>query len=127
MALEKIGYQNFAPEKWQAPVNKRVNTPEQLQALRLARDLQDETHKKIYLSLCKRYQPGLIAEAQRFISDAQAENRAKLFMWKIRQLNSAWRADGKEPLRTDVAPAKRRRRKITPAQLFEAETLAETN
>lgn len=123
MALEKIGYQNFAPEKWQAPVNKRVNTPEQLQALRLAQDLQDEAHKEIYLSLCKRYQPGLIEEARRFISDAQAENRAKLFMWKIRQLNAAWRESGREPLRTNVAPAKRRRRKITPAPLFEAEVL----
>lgn len=123
MALEKISYQNFAPEKWHAEANKRISTPEQLQALRLARELQDEAHKAIYLSLCKRYQPGIIEEARSFVSDAKAQNRAKLFMWKLRQLNQQWREKGKEPRRPNMAPAKRRRAKVVPAALFEMTAL----
>lgn len=122
MALEKISsvdMTRFAA----AEVNKRVSTKEQLRALQIARELSDEKSKEIYLSLCKRFQEGVIEEALRFVIDSQAQSKAKLFMWKVKQLRQEWQAVGKNPLK-EVVARPRRRKKIKPAALFDNTDLA---
>lgn len=117
MALEKISsvdMTRFAA----AEVNKRVSTKEQLRALQIARELGDEKSKEIYLSLCKRFQEGVIEEALRFVIDSQAQSKAKLFMWKVKQLRQEWQVVGKNPLK-EVVTRPRRRKKIKPAALFD--------
>ncbi len=117
MALEKINPSLIEKYK-QQEVNRHINTPEQLRALQLATALDDQKNKTIYLSLCKKLQPGLIEEAFSFVIDSQAESKAKLFMWKIKQLRLSWKQAGKNPDR-EVKMKKRRPKKIIPANLFD--------
>lgn len=122
MALEKISSADlgrFATVE----VNKRISTKEQLRGLQIARELNDEKNKEIYLSLCKRFQEGIIEEALRFVIDSKAESRAKLFMWKVKQLRQEWQTLGKNPLK-EVTTKPRRHKKIKPAALFDNADLA---
>lgn len=121
MAFEKLSVGDLSARLAKAPeVNKRVSTKEQLRALQIARELGDEKHKEIYLSLCKRYQEGLIEEALRFVVDSQANSKAKLFMWKVKELRREWEAAGKKATR-EVVMKPRKRKKIMPTNLFEGD------
>ncbi len=123
MALERLGASALAGEISarfaQVEVNKRVSTKEQLRALQIARELGDEKNKTIYLSLCKRFNEGLIEEALRFVIDSKAQSRAKLFMWKVKQLRQEWLEAGKKPMREVVTKKPRRRKAKTPVSLFD--------
>lgn len=55
-------------------------------AYRLAVELNDLKHKGIYMRLAKREKRGLLEQARRFVSDSNAKSKAKLFMWKLKQL-----------------------------------------
>jgi hypothetical protein len=100
MALEKIGGASFNVERFsRMDVNRYVSTPEQLLALKLAKQLGDEKHKALYLRLCKYVQTRLIEEALSFVSDAQARDKGKLFLWKVKQLRQEWQEAGRDPRR----------------------------
>ena len=99
MALEKLGAHLDTSRYLKREVNRYVSTPEQLLALRLCRELNDEAHKTLYLHLCKHTRPELIEAALRFVSDANAHSKGKLFSWKIKQLRAQWRKEGKNPNR----------------------------
>lgn len=56
---------------------------------RLACELDDEKHKSLYIKMAKTLPRHLLEEAHRFVSDAQsAKSKAKLFMWKLKQLRA---------------------------------------
>lgn len=54
---------------------------------RLAVQLDDLKHKALYMRLAKRENRVLLERALSFVADAQsARSKAKLFMWKLKQL-----------------------------------------
>ncbi len=124
MALEKLGASidvgRYVKEQNGVLVgaqekNRYVSTPEQLRALQLCQALEDPGHKIYYLSLCKRLRPEIIDAADSFVRDAHARSRAKLFMWKIKQLTRDYQQKGLDPHRADATPTKKRKKPKTPS------------
>ena len=64
-------------------------------AYRLAVTLQDLEHKSLYMRLAKKYDRGMLERALTFVSDSQARSKAKLFMWKLKELKQAAEAKQK--------------------------------
>lgn len=56
---------------------------------RLALELNDLEHKSLYIKLAKETPRKLLEEARAFVKEAyEVKNKAKLFMWKLKQLRS---------------------------------------
>ena len=53
---------------------------------RMAIELEDTKRVSLYMRLAKRESRGMLEKALSFISDANARNKAALFMWKLKQL-----------------------------------------
>ncbi len=54
---------------------------------RLAVTLEDMAHKSLYMRLAKTVDRRILEQALSFVSDAQsAKSKARLFMWKVQQL-----------------------------------------
>lgn len=54
----------------------------------LAEQLGDMPHKALYIKMAKVESRQLLAEALSFVLDANARSKAKLFMWKVKELTS---------------------------------------
>lgn len=54
--------------------------------LRLAHELNDLSHKSLYIKLAKEEKRGVLERALSFVKDSQAKSKARLFMWKLKQL-----------------------------------------
>ncbi len=52
----------------------------------LTEQLGDMTHKSLYIRMAKEVPRQILAEALSFVLDAQAKSKARLFMWKVKQL-----------------------------------------
>lgn len=63
---------------------------------RLAVELGDLPHKSLYIKMAKQLERGILEKALSFVSDSQADSKAKLFMWKVKQL----RETAKQPSKT---------------------------
>lgn len=63
--------------------------------LRLAHKLNDLEHKGLYIKMAKEQSRSILEQALRFVIDSQARSKAKLFMWKVKQLKE--KEDEKEP------------------------------
>lgn len=64
---------------------------------RLAVDLHDMKHKSLYMKMAKTENRAWLEQALSFVIDApNVKSRAKLFMWKLRQLKSQKTAQLKE-------------------------------
>lgn len=55
-------------------------------AYRLACELDDLPHKSLYMRLAKNTNRSILEAARTFVLDANAKSKAKLFMWKIKEL-----------------------------------------
>lgn len=55
---------------------------------RLAVELDDLKHKSLYMKLAKEETRALLDKALSFVADSQADSKAKLFMWKVKQLRA---------------------------------------
>lgn len=53
---------------------------------RLAVALDDMAHKSLYIKMAKQENRGLLERALAFVADSQAKSKAKLFMWKLKEL-----------------------------------------
>jgi hypothetical protein len=54
---------------------------------RLAVELDDMKHKSLYIKMAKEVDRGILERARSFIADAaQAKSKARLFMWKVKEL-----------------------------------------
>lgn len=54
---------------------------------RLAAELGDLRHKSLYIKLAKEVDRAVLEQARRFVIDADnAKSKARLFMWKVKQL-----------------------------------------
>lgn len=65
---------------------RRISREFQDYAYRLAVALDDVAHTPIYMRMAKNTPRELIEKAKAFVIDANARNKAKLFMWKVKQL-----------------------------------------
>lgn len=52
----------------------------------LAEVLADKRHTSLYIKLAKTMSRGTLERALSFVIDSTADNKAKLFMWKLQQL-----------------------------------------
>ncbi len=56
---------------------------------RLACELNDLPHKSLYIKMAKQVERGILEAALSFVTDAQtAKSRARLFMWKVKELQT---------------------------------------
>ncbi len=53
---------------------------------RLAVKLNDMEHKGLYIKMAKEEKRSVLERALRFVIDSKARSKAKLFMWKVKQL-----------------------------------------
>lgn len=68
---------------------RRISQEWQDYAYRMALELDDKGHTSLYMRLCKNTQRGILEEALTFVRDSQAKSKARLFMWKVKQLKEA--------------------------------------
>lgn len=66
--------------------DKYISREFQSYGVYLAQRLNDEKHKSMYIRFAKKYPRAVLDVALRFVIDANARNRAALFMWKLKQL-----------------------------------------
>ena len=73
-----------------AKPNKFVTREYQDYGYRLAADLGDLKHKSLHIKLAKEVPRGLLEQACSFVIDADnAKSKARLFMWKLKQLRES--------------------------------------
>ncbi len=53
---------------------------------RLAVDLDDLKHKALYIKMAKETKRVILEQARSFVIDSNARSKARLFMWKVKQL-----------------------------------------
>jgi hypothetical protein len=53
---------------------------------RLAMELGDPKHKSLYIKMAKNTNRAILEKALSFVSDSNARSKARLFMWKVKQL-----------------------------------------
>jgi hypothetical protein len=77
------------------PINKYVSREYQDYGYRLAMDLDDESHKSLYIRMAKTIDRGILEQARTFVIDSNAFSRAKLFMWKVKQIKDQKKSKSK--------------------------------
>jgi hypothetical protein len=74
-------------DKYEVKEDKGYITKEfQDYGLRLAVKLNDKKHKGLYIKMAKEVDRSILERALRFVVDSAARSKAKLFMWKVKQL-----------------------------------------
>ncbi len=68
--------------------DKYVSREFQTFGIYLSEKLQDTRRKGLYMKLAKTVPRAILEEALRFVVDANARNRAALFMWKLKELKA---------------------------------------
>lgn len=66
--------------------DKYISREFQSFGVHLAQKLQDERRKSLYIKMAKTIHRPVLEEALRFVIDANARNKAALFMWKLKEL-----------------------------------------
>lgn len=61
-------------------------------AYRLAVALNDLDHKSLYMRMAKTVDRSILEQARSFVLDANARNKARLFMWKVHELKEQQKA-----------------------------------
>ena len=64
---------------------------------RLAVELNDLKHKSLYIKMAKEVSRGILERARSFVIDSNARNKARLFMWKVKQLKLEKAKKDKKP------------------------------
>lgn len=76
-------------QKFVKDEDKYISREFQKYAYELAKELNDLTHKSLYMRLAKNTPRGLLDTARNFVKDASSvKSRARLFMWKLSQLKN---------------------------------------
>lgn len=72
--------------------DKYLSREFQKYGLYLAEKLEDMTHKALYIKMAKTMDRKILDAALSFVLDAKAKSKAKLFMWKVHELQKARRS-----------------------------------
>ncbi len=68
---------------------KNISTEFQMYGVYLAESLQDTKHYSLYMKLAKEMDRKILEEALNFTKGYYgAKNKAKVFMWRLKQLNT---------------------------------------
>lgn len=68
---------------------KNISTEFQMYGVYLAESLQDTKHYSLYMKLAKEMDRQILEEALNFTKGYYgAKNKAKVFMWRLKQLNT---------------------------------------
>ncbi|MEI6533411.1 MAG: hypothetical protein WCO06_06260 [Candidatus Roizmanbacteria bacterium] len=70
----------------------------------LAEKLEDSKHKSLYIKLAKTLPRPVLEKALQFVSDAKANNKGALFMWKLRELGIVGKRPEKKPAKKSITP-----------------------
>ncbi len=74
-------------DQYQVKEDKGYVTREfQNYGLYLANKLDDQPHKGLYIKMAKEVSRGILEAALRFVIDSNADSKARLFMWKVKQI-----------------------------------------
>ncbi len=65
---------------------KRISREFQDYAYRLAVALDDTSHTAIYMRMAKNTPREVLEKAKSFVVDSNARSKAKMFMWKVKQI-----------------------------------------
>lgn len=68
---------------------KRITREFQDYAYRLAVALDDTAHTPIYMRIVKNNSRELVEAAKSFVMDSNATSKARLFMWKLKQIKES--------------------------------------
>lgn len=92
MAKKKYqGMQSLGVILKDSPLDRKKYITREFQdyGYRLACELGDLEHKSLYIRLAKEERRELLEEAKIFVKEAyDVKNRARLFMWKLKELRS---------------------------------------
>jgi len=66
---------------------KNLSREFQVFGVYLAESLDDTKHYSLYIKLAKEKPRQILEEARNFVKDAKARNKARLFMWKLKELS----------------------------------------
>jgi len=86
--MDKIGdvLRRFDPKS-----GKYISREFQAFGLYIAKRLDDEKHKTLYIRFAKTMPRFLLDEALAFTMDANAKNKGALFMWKLKEMG-VWKS-----------------------------------
>ncbi len=73
-------------KKFNPTQDRYISREFQSYAIHLCEVLQDEAHKSLYMKLAKTVPRAILEKALSFVVDAKVDNKAKLFMWKMKEL-----------------------------------------
>ncbi len=75
--------------KFDIPKQRYITKEYQLYGLKLAEELDDWEHKSLYIRLAKQIKRPILEDALYFVKGAdKVKNKAKLFMWKLKQIKA---------------------------------------
>jgi len=66
--------------------DKYISREFQAYGMYLAETLGDYAHKALYIRLSKTVPRAILEKALSFVKDSKARNKARLFMWKMKEL-----------------------------------------
>lgn len=69
--------------------DKYISREFQAYGIYLAETLGDYKHKSLYIRLAKTVPRAVLEKALSFVKDARATSKAKLFMWKMKELRKS--------------------------------------
>jgi hypothetical protein len=69
--------------------DKYISREFQAYGIYLSEELGDYKHKALYIRLAKTIPRAVLEKALTFVKDAHAKSRARLFMWKMKELRKA--------------------------------------
>jgi hypothetical protein len=99
------------------PVHDRYISREfQTYAMHLTEILGDEKHKSLYMRLSKSVPRAILEKALSFVVDANTDNKAKLFMWKLKEMKAMKYLEGKRPVKKTGANPGKQKKKIEPSE-----------
>lgn len=65
---------------------------------RLAVELGDLAHKSLYIKMAKQIDRAILEKARSYVSDSNAKSKAKLFMWKVKELRKEHSTQSEKPV-----------------------------
>lgn len=86
LSAKSILLNNTLGTSTKSPPKRGARNEFQAYAYKLAHDLNDLEHLKIYLVLAKKVERPLMEQAYSFVSDAQTQEKGKLFLWKLKKI-----------------------------------------
>lgn len=84
--MQKVGtiLKSFNPME-----DKYISREFQAYGVYLSEMLDDYKHKALYIRLAKTVPRAILEKALSFVKDSNARNKARLFMWKMKELRTA--------------------------------------